>query len=209
MRTGGGSSSLPRPQIVKRDTSHQNEQPSIKRVALNRDNSLASNRLKQEYMPEYYNKRFDTEQEVRTLSDNLEHSTLSPLSAGPPRPKPKPLAGDGRVSTMDAITMDLMAKPQRMLVGNRVSTIDALDLDLDDDPIIRPKDDMSALKHDLPKPSSLAPDNRLSTMDFLDLVNEPIVEDDRPMVKPDKDRDDQPLPLNQERNIAEEWMTQV
>jgi hypothetical protein len=85
MRSGGDSSNnnnnLPRPNMVKRDTSNQNEtyetKPSIKRAALNRDNSAATNRLKEQYMPEFYNNgKFDTEQEMRTLSDNLELSTL-------------------------------------------------------------------------------------------------------------------------------------
>jgi hypothetical protein len=136
----GTSSTVPRPHIVKRDTSNQNEnyetKPSVKRAALNRDNSLASNRLKNEYMPEHYN--FNTEHEMKRLSNNLEHSTLSPGLSGKDRPQPKPLAEDGRVSTMDAISMDLMAKPQRLLAGDRVSTFDALDIDFDDDPIIRP-----------------------------------------------------------------------
>ena len=84
MRLGANSSNksnLPRPSMVKRDTSNQNEtcetKPSIKRAALNRDNSAAANRLKEQYMPEFYNNgRFDSEQEMRTLSDNLEVSTL-------------------------------------------------------------------------------------------------------------------------------------
>jgi hypothetical protein len=91
----GTSSTVPRPHIVKRDTSNQNEnyetKPSVKRAALNRDNSLASNRLKNQYMPEYYN--FDTEHEMKRLSNNLEHSTLSSGKS----PKPKTLGEDGRV----------------------------------------------------------------------------------------------------------------
>lgn len=78
---------LPRPEIVKRMTSNQNENletkpdlkgPSVKRAALNRDNSLASNRLKAEHLPEYYNRngQFDAENEVSQLTDNLEQSTL-------------------------------------------------------------------------------------------------------------------------------------
>jgi hypothetical protein len=79
--SSNNSSNLPRPNMVKRDTSNQNEtyetKPSIKRAALNRDNSAATNRLKEEFMPEFYNNgRFDAEREMRTLSDNLELSTL-------------------------------------------------------------------------------------------------------------------------------------
>ena len=88
--------SVPRPEIVKRDTSHQNEtyetKPSIKRAALNRDNSLASNRLKEQYMPEFYNGRFDTEKEMKLLSDNLEQSTLNSAM----KPKPQALSSTER-----------------------------------------------------------------------------------------------------------------
>jgi hypothetical protein len=209
MRTGD-SGALPRPEMVKRDTSNQNEnyetKPRVKRAALNRDNSMVSNRLKQEFMPEIYNT------EMTQLSENFELSHLSPASAAKKqlRPKPTHLADGGRVSTIDAIAMDLMGKPAPMLVGNRVSTIDALDIDFDDDPIIRPsqskEDCLEVLRLDLPKPLSLASDDRLTTKDFMDLVNSPIGDD---RATGDTTSEDEPLPLNQERNIAEEWMTKV
>jgi hypothetical protein len=184
----------------------KNTYPRVKRAALNRDNSLASNRLKQEFMPEVYNT------EMTQLSENFELSHLSPASAAKQlRPKPTSLADGGRVSTIDAISMDLMGKPAPMLVGNRVSTIDALDIDFDDDPIIRPgqskEDCLGVLRQDLPQPLSLASDERLTTKDFMDLVNSTIVGDDR--ATGDTASEDEPLPLNQERNIAEEWMTKV
>ena len=82
-------SALPRPEIVKRMTSNQNEtfetkkdlvgpDRSVKRAALNRDSSLASNRLKAAQFPEYYNQngRFDPVQEMHTLTNNMEQSTL-------------------------------------------------------------------------------------------------------------------------------------
>ena len=80
-------SNLPRPQMAKRMTSNQNETvetkpdlcgPSVKRAALNRDQSAVSNRLKVTHLPEYYNKngKFDTEHEMNVLTDNLEQSTL-------------------------------------------------------------------------------------------------------------------------------------
>ena len=88
-------SHLPRPQIVKRMTSHQNETletrkdlvgPSVKRAALNRDNSLASNRLKAVHLPEYYSENgFDPEHEMEELTDNLEQSTLGTEAEKPPR----------------------------------------------------------------------------------------------------------------------------
>jgi hypothetical protein len=159
---------VPKPQIVKRDTSHQNEnyetKPSIKRAALNRDNSLASNRLKQEFMPEYFNRNFDAEQEVRTLSTNLEQSTIDTS-----RQKPKPLSADERLSTMDVIALDLMLKPSPMMKDDRMSTIDALGLVLEDDGIIEPEQSVVGLE-DLPKPKL----DRLTTKDFMDLVNSPI-----------------------------------
>lgn len=160
--------SFPKPQIVKRDTSHQNEnyetKPSIKRAALNRDNSLASNLLKQEYMPEYFGNNFDADREVHSLSTNLEQSTIDTE-----RPKPMPLGNGERMSTMDAIAMDLMVKPAPILKDDRTSTIDALDLDLEADPLIN-ADELG----DLPKPDSLGPVDRLTTNDFLELVNSPI-----------------------------------
>ena len=95
-RPGAVNRSVPRPDIVKRDTSHQNEnyetKPSIKRAALNRDNSLASNRLKEQYMPEFYNGRFDTDREMKMLSDNFEQSTLNSAL----KPKPKALSSEER-----------------------------------------------------------------------------------------------------------------
>ena len=80
-------SNLPRPHIAKRMTSNQNETaetkpdlcgPSVKRAALNRDQSAVSNRLKAAHLPEYYNKngKFDSEREMNLLTDNLEQSTL-------------------------------------------------------------------------------------------------------------------------------------
>jgi hypothetical protein len=95
------SNDLPRPNMVKRDTSNQNEtyetKPSIKRAALNRDNSAATNRLKEQYMPEFYNNgRFDAEREMRTLSDNLELSTLDTPGGITGGLRPRPLTGEQR-----------------------------------------------------------------------------------------------------------------
>lgn len=187
---------VPRPQMVKRDTSNQNEMGhTVKRAALNRDNSLASNRLKQEYMPHYYNQKFDEEQEMRSLSSNLEQSTLDME-----RPKPKPLDSNGRVSTMDVIAMDLMAKPAPFMKGDRVSTIDALDLDLDieGDGLIPAQQQQPAEVSNLPKPKSLEPDDRLSTKDFMDLVNSPLAQVDP---NSPKTEGDEPLPLDQGNSI--------
>merc|ERR1711865_1220894 len=123
---------LPRPTMVKRDTSNQNEnyetKPSqIKRAALNRDQSATSNRLKKEFMPDYFDKHNN---DMQTLQEDTEQIRLSqgPNSSLQPLEKIKPqsLNQEGRVSTMDAIMNDLLAKPSPLLQGDRVSTIDAL-----------------------------------------------------------------------------------
>jgi hypothetical protein len=135
---GESNAAVPKPTIVKRDTSNQCEsyetKPSVKKAALNRDNSMASNRLKEQYMPEFYNGKFDSEQEMKKLSDNLEQSTLS-------TPKPSSLSESERVSTLDVIAADLLSKPAPLLAGDRTSTIDALDIDFDsEDPMLAPAD---------------------------------------------------------------------
>jgi len=201
---------IPRPTMVKRDTSNQNEtvetKPSIKRAALNRDQSATSNRLKKEYMPEYYNKQFDTEREMQTLQETTEQIRLSP------GPKPRPLGEEGRVTTMDAIAMDLMARPSPLLGENRVSTIDALDIDLDgSDSVLRTEEDLAgpgpdgSAKPSLPKPAAVGPNNRLTTQEFMDIITSPIAE-----VNDEKeDISDDPLPLTQERKVADEWVAQT
>jgi hypothetical protein len=73
--------------MIKRMTSNQNETvdtkrdlvgPSIKRAALNRDQSAAANRLKAASLPEYYNKDggFDPVNDINALTDDFEQSTL-------------------------------------------------------------------------------------------------------------------------------------
>jgi hypothetical protein len=185
-----GSSALPKPDIVKRMTSNQNETdetkrdlvgPSVKRAALNRDNSLASNRLKEKYLPAYKKGPFNSDQEISRLRDNLEQSTLASESF----PKPQHLTQEERMSTlgsMDLFGMDLMVKPSPISGSNRSSTIEALDLDLEDDPILRPAHlaRNSSMEHafadlkGLPRPSALSGGDRLTTTDFLAIVNEPI-----------------------------------
>jgi hypothetical protein len=180
-----GSSDLPKPDIVKRMTSNQNETaetkrdlvgPSVKRAALNRDNSLASNRLKEKYLPAYKKGPFNSDQEISRLRDNLEQSTLASA------PKPQYLTQEERMSSIDMFAMDLMVKPSPISGSNRSSTIEALDLDLEDDPILRPahltrNSSMELTFADLkglPRPSALSGGDRLTTTDFLAIVNEPI-----------------------------------
>lgn len=120
---------LSRPNIVKRATSNQNETvetkpdlrgPSVKRAALNRDNSLVSNRLKAQYMNGTVGKveTFDTEMEVRNLSGNLEQATLG-AETTTSRPRPKRLTAGERTSTIDKIAMELMTHPEPLRYGSR------------------------------------------------------------------------------------------
>lgn len=177
---------VPKPDVVKRMTSNQNETaetkpdlvgPSVKRAALNRDNSLASNRLKEKYLPSYKKGPFNPEREMRQLSDNLDQATLAP--------KPKPLSMEERMSTIDLFAMDLMVKPAPLSGAHRSSTIEALNLDLEDDPFLKPalmertttmEDVFADLKEGLPRPSAITGSDRLTTTDFLAIVNEPIPE---------------------------------
>lgn len=127
---------IPRPTIVKRDTSHQNEnyetKPSqVKRAALNRDQSATSNRLKKEYLAGCFDDDV-LNKELKTLQENTEQIRLSPgpdsylQSAEKISPIPQPLSQQSRVSTMDAIINDLLSKPAPLMHGDRVSTLDAL-----------------------------------------------------------------------------------
>jgi hypothetical protein len=174
---------VPKPDIVKRATSNQNETmetkpdlvgPSVKRCALNRDNSMASNRLKEQYIPGYFDK------EVHMLSANLKDSNI-----GNDIPKPDPLKTE-RMSTID--TLDLMVQKVPFTSSSRSNTIDALNLDYDDDdPYYKNlqamdnsgmEDVFADLRQELPRPSTLTKAQRLTTTEVHVLVNEPIGEDD-------------------------------
>lgn len=170
------SNHIPRPTMVKRDTSNQNEsyetKPCIKRAALNRDQSATSNRLKKEYMPDYFDK--DMNKEMLTLQEDTEQIRLSP------NPKPQSLKPDGRVSTIDVILNDLMTKPPPMLGGDRVSTIDALGLDdsadlkfnTDDSRFVGEGNQTSKQKSaSIPKPGVLTQENRLTTTELFQVVD--------------------------------------
>jgi hypothetical protein len=224
---GNTNSELPKPDVVKRATSNQNETletkpdlqgPSVKRAALNRDNSMASNRLKEQYIPNY-NKQykhngFDADVEVKKLSDNFEQNTLSNTGL-----KPQPLSKEERTSTLDLIAMDLMTgtvKPSPFSGESRSSTIEALNLDLDTDPFFgggttKPQPPersttmehiMADLKKELPKPSSLSSSDRLTTNDFLAMVNEPIGEDESDDFASGR-RKEKPFDVFREPSVAE------
>lgn len=160
----------PKPDIVKRATSNQNENTetrpylegqSVKKAALNREGSLASNRLKAKYLPGY----FDSTKEVEKLSNNLRQSSISEA------PRPVALDANDRMSTLDMQSIDLAVKPAALGSTSRSTTIDALALELDDD-----AGEFFADSTKLPKPKSLASDLRLTTTDLIDIVNEPLAE---------------------------------
>jgi hypothetical protein len=184
-----------RPDVVKRMTSNQNEDfdtkpdymgdgRSIKRAALNRDNSMASNRLKEEYAPGALKKPPVLDKEMRSLSISMEQSSLDA--------RPKHLASDERTSTIDMITMELMDKPNPLSLASRSTTIDELGFSLD-----MTESELSPEEPSLPKPPRLRTEGRLSTAEYLDIVNEPLG-DDEP--------EQRPLNLNREASVSE-WLS--
>jgi len=133
------SSGLSRPGIVKRHTSNQNENietkkdlvgPSVKRAALNRDNSLASNRLKEKYLPRGTEILDEEVSQMTSSTKEIKLECQQPL----PSSRPGPLSDNDRMTTMDMIAMDLMAKPSPLSGANRTSTVDAL-LEFGDGPM--------------------------------------------------------------------------
>lgn len=175
---GSSSDPLTRPHIVKRATSNQNETletkpdlrgPSVKRAALNRDNSMVANRLKAEYQATLQETpTFDSDKEVRTLSGTLAEASLE-VEAATTNTRPKPLSQTERLSTIDKIAMDLMVqKPDNISDRGRSRSIEALDLGFDtDETMIRPAelDRMSSLNSvfsGMPKPGPLTSEGRIT-----------------------------------------------
>ena len=194
----GRRTGAPRPDLVKRATSNQNETtetkpglqgPSVKRCALNRDSSAAANRLKEQYISGFSKKtnliQFD--QEMHLLSSNFEQSTLVSGTV-----KPKPISATARISTLDEIAMDLMTKPEPLFKSGRSTTIEALALDCFDDDFLLKSDaqiDNALDLGELPmksggveRPSTLTYSDRLSTNEVYDLMDAPIVDDDVALV---------------------------
>lgn len=182
----GDMDNLPRPDIVKRMTSNQNEDESnkrglaggsVKRAALNRDSSATANALKARYIqrPDVIKNREVSVQEMDSLQDSLEQSNL-----GVDRARPRALTGEERTSTIDNIANDLIAKPVSLSSGHRTSTIEALahDLDIDTDSGAKPSSGR------LSRPQTLRTEDRLSTAEYLDIVNEPLGLDDSGHVGP-------------------------
>jgi hypothetical protein len=176
----------PKPDIVKRATSNQNEtldtKPdfdghSVKRAALNRDSSTAANLLKAKYMPEY----FDAKKEMERLSTNLEQSTLESSA-----PKPSQFSKEDRMMTLDMQSLDLVIKPTSLRVTSRSTTIDALALAFDDDGdedpligtdkfergVLSPMDDLlddTNADSTVIRPVSITAAQRLTTSDLIDI----------------------------------------
>ena len=212
--------SPPKPDIAKRMTSHQCETdetkpdlvgPSVKRAALNRDSSHASNRLKELAFPgQFSNGKFDTVKEMNELSEdmfrstlesvnnhresNRDHSETSAILELPPLDDsaPKRLTYEERKSTIDMIAMDLMDKPVRLSATERSSTIEALNLDFDTDYFSKPGlmsrsttieavEAAFDLKDD--KPATLTLEGRMTTDEIADMVNDPIEEDDEDFLR--------------------------
>ena len=151
-------------------------------------------------MPEYFNRNFDAEKEVRSLSTNLELSSIDVA-----RPKPKPLGAGERMSTMDIITMDLMAKPVPIMKDDRLTTIDALELGLQDDSIIEGDQPTVSLVN-LPKPKSLEPIDRLTTKDFADLLNSPLAGVDEDVEQENRHISVSFSSLNRENQLSDDWL---
>jgi len=168
---------LPRPDIVKRMTSNQNEdletkpdlQPgrSVKRAALNRDNSMASNRLKEQYPPTSTSgslkKPVVLDSEMRSLSISTEQISLDAMNAidhstSTSTVKPNPLSQGERTSTIDKIAMDLLAADPSLAEA-------ALNGE-------------STSSENLCRPPAIRTEGRMRTAEYLDLINEPLGQDD-------------------------------
>jgi hypothetical protein len=206
---------VPKPHMVKRMTSNHNETietkpdligPSVKRCALNRDNSRASNRLKELSFPDQFkNGKFDTAKEMSELSQDMDRSSLTSVTHGcetpfdldTPRiidegggglpPKPSRVTEINRMSTIDEISMDLMIRPVTLSASSRSTTIEALSLEFDDGPPWKPsrlertstmESVFSDLRENLLKPPTLGLTDRLTTKDLDEMINEPIQDDE-------------------------------
>jgi len=153
---------IPRPGMIKRDTSNQNEtyesKPNkVKRAALNRDQSATSNRLKQEHMSEVFH------QDMQSLQQTTEQIQLS-----------SPEHERRLVDAFDANSAGAGTNPMPLPLGNRrtssesLSSIDAL---LNNLAPVRPQPPLQPL----PRPAPWNESNRMTTAEFL---NAPLGDDD-------------------------------
>ena len=204
---------MPKPDIVKRMTSNQNEtmdtKPdldghSVKRVALNREGSLASSRLKKKYMPGY----FDSNREVEMLSSSMRQSSITHIlpASSLGSVKPALITKEDRMATLDMSALDLVVRPVALGSTSRSTTIEALNLDFDDpfskgqlywhsDKYRAGGDDSDVDDDDVAadsdyadgddgkspllsaRPAALSQQQRLTTSDLIDIVNEPLEDD--------------------------------
>ena len=190
--------SLARPGMIKRDTSNQNEsyetKPSrIKKAALNRDQSATSNRLKQQYIPEVFNKDMQS-LNAKTEQIRLTNSPVPEKNSSPAQPpKPQLLDLDARQTTVDAMEQAMTdflfrnppAQPNPLSAGDRQNTMDELGYDLVGEtstPAPPPTESLS-------KPAKLEAKDRLTTTEFNEIINAPF-----PPINDDTD-DKDPLPV--------------
>ena len=194
---------VPRPGMVKRDTSHQNEsyetKPSrIKKAALNRDQSATSNRLKQQYIPEALNPEVQESLHERAERQLRLHSPVpDAMNVAPPlipQDSGAPQATNGGRS--EEPTARSMPQPAPLNQSDRKNTMDALGFnDLIDSESERIKSDETNYS-DLPplpalgKPPKLTESDRLSTSEFLDICDATL-----PIADDKEANDDAPLPL--------------
>lgn len=168
--------------MVKRDTSNQNEsyetKPSrIKKAALNRDQSATSNRLKQQYIPEVFNR------DMQSLHEKTEKIRLSnsPVPGANPPPKPNILDLSARQTTVEALESamnDFLFKegppqPAPLSAQDRKNTMDELGYDLIGETSTTPKPPQAPT---LSKPAKLTAADRLTTTEFNEIVNAPFEE---------------------------------
>ena len=186
---------VPKPDIVKRMTSNQNEtvetKPdfdghSVKRAALNREGSLASNRLKKEYTPGY----FDSKREVEILSSSMRQSSITDMlpEMTTRQVKPSLVSKEDRMTTLDMSALDIVVRPLSLGMTSRSTTMEALNLDFDD-PFGKGQldwlnnssagdddnDDVDELLS--ARPAALSQQQRMTTSDLIDIVNEPLEDD--------------------------------
>lgn len=144
----------PYPETFKRATSHLNEtretRPgldgnSVKRSFPHREGSLASSRLKKQYVPGYFD---DPKGELDQITSNL-----SSISA-----KPDARRMSERLTTLDMSALSLAIQPIALGSTSRSNTIEALNIDFDDDHLDKASIVTSA---------SLG----LKTKDLIDIVN--------------------------------------
>lgn len=172
--------SLARPGMIKRDTSNQNEsyetKPSrIKKAALNRDQSATSNRLKQQYIPEVFNRDMQSlnaqTEQIRLTNSPVPEKSTAPRS--PPRPQQLDL--DARQSTVEAMEQAMSEflvknpppQPNALSAGDRQNTMDELGYDLVGETSAPPAPPVESLA----KPAKLQAMDRLTTTEFNEIIN--------------------------------------